>query len=91
MGSPVDIKSYPADPGPLGTGSAAEGNWHFPPLPWVLGITAMELLGACWGVSATGRPVTTPRVFTGPWATSCPSGFLTITECRQPNSIDPGS
>lgn len=45
MHSPVDIKLCPDGPGPLGTGSAAEDNWHSPPFPLVLGISAIELMG----------------------------------------------
>lgn len=56
MGSPVDIESCSAGPGPLGTESAGKKDQHSPPFLWVVHMPAIELTGelGCEGHSLTG-------------------------------------
>lgn len=90
MGSPVDIKSCPAGPGPLGTKSAGEGDRHSPPFPLVVGMPAMELTGelGCEGHSLT-RDHSKSAV--GPWATPYPREFLLLVGSLSRPSLRTGS
>lgn len=66
MHSPVDVKLCPPGPGFLGTGSVAEGNWHSPPFPLILGTPAMELMGV---LMYEGHRVTSDNSKSADWLT----------------------